>query len=100
MSADITAYQSQYFAWLLSRRMGADSMDMLASTLVDARVDLNLRQADDREAGGDRLLDCDDGQTRSQAMLNREPGGPVRGRHVQNGQTGRTGPRLVRRAGW
>lgn len=29
----------------------------------------------DREAGWDRLLDCDDGQTRSQAMLNREPDG-------------------------
>ena len=46
MSADITPYQSQYFAWLLSRRMGADSADMLAATLVDAQVDLNPHQVD------------------------------------------------------
>jgi hypothetical protein len=38
LSADITPYQSQFFAWLLSRRMAADSMGMLASTLVDAQV--------------------------------------------------------------
>ena len=46
MPADITPYQSQYFAWLLSRRMGADSADMLAATLVDAQVDLNPHQVD------------------------------------------------------
>ena len=46
MTADLTPYQSQYVAWLLSRRMNADSVDMLASTLVDAQVDLNPHQVD------------------------------------------------------
>ena len=42
----LTAYQSQYVAWLLSRRMFGDSADLLASTLVDAQVDLNPHQVD------------------------------------------------------
>lgn len=42
----LTPYQSQYVAWLLTRRMGADSADLLASTLVDAQVDLNPHQVD------------------------------------------------------
>ena len=46
MSASLTPYQSQYIAWLLSRRMNADSPDMLATTLVDAQVDLNPHQVD------------------------------------------------------
>lgn len=46
MKAGLTPYQSQYFAWLLSRRIGADSADMLASTLVDAQVDLNPHQVE------------------------------------------------------
>lgn len=46
MSAELTPYQSQYMAWLLSRRIGSDSIDMLASTLVDAQVDLNPHQVD------------------------------------------------------
>ena len=41
-----TPYQSQYIAWLLSRRMGADAADMLATTLVDAQVDLNPHQVE------------------------------------------------------
>lgn len=41
-----TIYQAQYYAWLLSRRMGADSADMLGATLVDAQVDLNPHQVD------------------------------------------------------
>ncbi len=41
-----TPYQSQYIAWLLSRRMGGDSADLLASTLVDAQVDLNPHQVE------------------------------------------------------
>lgn len=41
-----THYQSQFIAWLLSRRMGADSADLLASTLVDAQVDLNPHQVE------------------------------------------------------
>ncbi len=46
MPALLTPYQSQYVAWLLSRRMGADSPDLLANTLVDAQVDLNPHQVD------------------------------------------------------
>lgn len=46
MPLPLTPYQSQYIAWLLSRRMNADSADMLASTLVDAQVDLNPHQVD------------------------------------------------------
>ena len=42
----LTPYQSQYVAWLLSRRMAGDSADLLASTLVDAQVDLNPHQVD------------------------------------------------------
>ena len=41
-----TPYQSQYVEWLLSRRMSGDSADLLASTLVDAQVDLNPHQVD------------------------------------------------------
>lgn len=44
LPAPLTPYQSQYIAWLLSRRMNADSPDMLATTLVDAQVDLNPHQ--------------------------------------------------------
>ena len=33
-----TSYQSQYFAWFLSRRLGADSVDLLASNLVPGGV--------------------------------------------------------------
>ena len=46
MSALLTPYQSQYVAWQLSRRMAGDSADLLASTLVDAQVDLNPHQVD------------------------------------------------------
>ncbi len=46
MSAHFTLYQSQYIAWLLSRRVNAGSADMLASTLMDAQVDLNPHQVD------------------------------------------------------
>lgn len=46
MTVTLTSYQSQYFAWLLSRRIGVDSADMLASTLVDAQVDLNPHQVE------------------------------------------------------
>ena len=41
-----TPYQSQYIAWLLSRRVGVGSADMLATTLVDAQVDLNPHQVE------------------------------------------------------
>jgi superfamily II DNA or RNA helicase len=42
----LTTYQSQYVAWQLSRRMAGDSPDLLASTLVDAQVDLNPHQVE------------------------------------------------------
>lgn len=41
-----TPYQSQYLAWLLSRRMSADSADLLPSTLVDAQAGLNPHQVE------------------------------------------------------
>lgn len=37
----LTSHQSQYFAWLLTRRAGGDSVESFASTLVDSQVDLN-----------------------------------------------------------
>ena len=46
MAAGFTQYQTQYFAWLLSRRIEGDSADKLASTLVDAQVDLNPHQVE------------------------------------------------------
>ena len=41
-----TFYQSQYFAWMLTRHAGGDSVDSLASTLVNSQVDLNPHQVD------------------------------------------------------
>ena len=40
----LTPYQSQYYAWRLTRRAACDSVDSLASTLVDSQVDLNPHQ--------------------------------------------------------
>ncbi len=40
----ISAYQSQYLAWLLSRNAASNSIDSLATTLVDSKVDLNPHQ--------------------------------------------------------
>ena len=42
----LTPHQSQYFAWLLTRRAAGDSVESLASTLVDAQVDLNPHQVE------------------------------------------------------
>ena len=42
----LTTYQSQYFAWLLTRRAASDTVESLASTLVDSQVDLNPHQVD------------------------------------------------------
>ncbi|MCL2307960.1 MAG: SNF2-related protein [Proteobacteria bacterium] len=39
-------HQSQYVAWLLTRRAAGDSVESLASTLVDAQVDLNPHQVE------------------------------------------------------
>ncbi len=41
-----TPHQSQFYAWLLTRRAADDSVESLASTLVDAQVDLNPHQVD------------------------------------------------------
>ena len=43
---ELTPYQSQYVAWLLTRRAAADTVESLASTLVDSQVDLNPHQVD------------------------------------------------------
>ena len=42
----LTPHQAQYFAWLLTRRAASDSVESLASTLVDSQVDLNPHQVD------------------------------------------------------
>lgn len=42
----LTKYQSQYYAWLLTRRAASDSVESLASTLVDSQVDLNPHQVE------------------------------------------------------
>jgi ERCC4-related helicase len=39
-------HQSQYYAWLLTRRAASDSVESLASTLVDSQVDLNPHQVE------------------------------------------------------
>lgn len=42
----LTHHQSQYVAWLLTRRAAGDSIESLASTLVDSQVDLNPHQVE------------------------------------------------------
>ena len=42
----LTPYQSQYYAWLLTRRAASDTVDSLASSLVDSQVDLNPHQVE------------------------------------------------------
>lgn len=42
----LTPYQSQYYAWLLTRQMSNDTVESLAPTLVDSQVDLNPHQVD------------------------------------------------------
>jgi len=46
MQQPLTQYQSQYYAWLLTRRAAGDSVESLASTLVDSQVDLNPHQVE------------------------------------------------------
>lgn len=45
-SPRVTPHQSQYIAWLLSRHTVGDSVEALATTLVDSQVDLNPHQVD------------------------------------------------------
>ena len=42
----LTLHQRQYIAWLLTRRAAGDTVESLASTLVDSQVDLNPHQVD------------------------------------------------------
>lgn len=42
----LTPHQSQHVAWLLTRRAAGDSVESLASTLVDSQVDLNPHQVE------------------------------------------------------
>ncbi|MEW5787294.1 MAG: SNF2-related protein [Pseudomonadota bacterium] len=42
----LTPHQTQYFAWLLTRRAADDTVESLASTLVDSLVDLNPHQVE------------------------------------------------------
>lgn len=43
---NFTPYHAKYFAYELTKRSSSDSMQKLASTLVDAQVDLNPHQVD------------------------------------------------------
>ncbi|MND26708.1 RNA polymerase-associated protein RapA [compost metagenome] len=45
-SVRLTEHQCQYYAWLLTRRAAGDSVESLASTLVDSQIDLNPHQVD------------------------------------------------------
>lgn len=45
-SLPLVPHQSQYIAWLLSRQAPKDTVESLASTLVDSQVDLNPHQVD------------------------------------------------------
>jgi len=42
----LTPHQSLYYAWLLTRHATGDSVESLASTLVDSQVDLNPHQVE------------------------------------------------------
>ena len=42
----LTPHQSQYYAWLLTRRAASDTVESLASTLVDSQVDFNPHQVE------------------------------------------------------
>lgn len=42
----LTPYQSQYYAWLLTRLAASDTVGSLACTLVESRSDLNPHPAE------------------------------------------------------
>lgn len=42
----LTPYQSQYFAWQLTRHAASNSLESLAPTLVNAQIDLNPHQVE------------------------------------------------------
>ncbi len=41
-----TPYQTQYFAWQLTRRLSSESEDKLTGAIMDAQIDLNPHQVD------------------------------------------------------
>ncbi|MBP6095121.1 MAG: hypothetical protein KA451_11905 [Methyloversatilis sp.] len=43
MQQPLTQHQSLYYAWLLTRRAAGDSVESLASTLVDSQVRVAAR---------------------------------------------------------
>ncbi|MEA3277599.1 MAG: SNF2-related protein [Pseudomonadota bacterium] len=45
-AADLTPYQTKYYAYQLTKRCPTDSMEKLAGALVDAQVDLNPHQVE------------------------------------------------------
>ena len=44
--SQLTPHQARYYSWFLTRQAEGGSMDSLATTLVDAQVDLNPHQVD------------------------------------------------------
>lgn len=46
LSMTLTPYQAKYFAYELTKRSSSDSLQKLASTLLDAQVDLNPHQVE------------------------------------------------------
>ena len=46
INPNLTVYQAQYYAWLLTRRAASDTVESLASTLMDSQVDLNPHQVE------------------------------------------------------
>ena len=44
--SQLTLHQARYYSWFLTRQAEGGSMDSLATTLVDAQVDLNPHQVD------------------------------------------------------
>jgi adenine-specific DNA-methyltransferase len=46
ISSQFTDYQAKYYAYELTRRCSADSLEKLASTVAGAKVDLNPHQVD------------------------------------------------------
>lgn len=42
----ITPYQTQYFAWQLTRRLSSEDEDKLTGAIMDAQIDLDPHQVD------------------------------------------------------
>ena len=46
MLSKLSNQQKQYLSWLLTKKSADNSIDSLASTLIDSQVDLNPHQVD------------------------------------------------------